>query len=973
MGNLWFVTLVLLVRVRNSAGNNEEIQLYSKGVTPWSNTGHQPYSTSRVKRSVCGGDVRSSPGRITSPNYPLDYPANINCTWNIIALPTERIFLSFSSFTLENCCDHVVVYTEKDSAISRKHGPFRGTDYPGIITTDANSLFVNFYTDGSVQKSGFNALYRKERCGGEYTSSTGTINSPEFPEKYPHEKRCLYEIVAPSQHCINLNFTLFKLEDQSECTYDSVQINSTRHDGSVHQYGRACGNRAPNNITCEGKYLRLEFKSDGSVSYPGFTAVYRMVYAECSVNKAGCKHICQSNAEGKHTCACHAGYVLHPDGHDCKEESSTGKIVQLTSLTHPNGSLIFSWKWRNGLVPSELTGFYFEGTSPNHTFLITLPPSLTNVTFDQLRVYTEYDVTLWPFFKQEDDASSEKLGTPLKLSVRTPASAPSAPTAVTPWPESNLAEPGVRVLAIYAPMEWNSKPVGYRLRWKPRDSGDQKELVVKFSEFSGIAARRIYDLNVTVTLKPGHGYTVFASACGLGDAGETLVGPETSVALGTTPLAPVNLSAAIVDPASTLLTWQCLSPAQTYEVTLIRGNFSRGDNPEEALFTTPFNLQAPSSMEIWTMDSNIRNVTILLDGSRLNSSSHSLPVFGLVPYKDYEVHIRACAANSCSGDVSTTFSTSPSLIYTPSILTLSSDTTSIYLEWRFPHHEQWLRLGLLFQVRTYDKKFFRLITTAETALTITNLTSGTEYTIELRPFLEVAPDKQKYGYPARAVVSTWPLVPLAPTLSAKRFKTALTVLALSWSFSNSTILHVEVSTNSSDFVNCEDLPSCDVVRLQSSNASFKAGFLKISGLNPYEAYAVDLRGCNEHGCGNSTRVHLPAGVSEASAPLLLQLSAINNATAHLCWQQPAETGGKVTGYLVSWKCENGFTTAATTTDWCVTAANLPTDPQECIFSVSAYNVADDGEELYGKPTTLTTQWPQGYTATTDPAPADSSR
>ncbi|KAH9379303.1 hypothetical protein HPB48_004494 [Haemaphysalis longicornis] len=65
-------------------------------------------------------------------------------------------------------------------------------------------------------------------------------------------------------------------DEHSECTYDSVQINSTRHDGSVHQYGRACGNRAPNNITCEGKYLRLEFKSDGSVSYPGFTAVYRM-------------------------------------------------------------------------------------------------------------------------------------------------------------------------------------------------------------------------------------------------------------------------------------------------------------------------------------------------------------------------------------------------------------------------------------------------------------------------------------------------------------------------------------------------------------------------------------------------------------------------------------------------------------------------------------------------------------------------
>ncbi|KAH9379302.1 hypothetical protein HPB48_004495 [Haemaphysalis longicornis] len=91
-------------------------------------------------------------------------------------------------------CDHVVVYTEKDSAISRKHGPFRGTDYPGIITTDANSLFVNFYTDGSVQKSGFNALYRK---GTEPPPPPPTPTDSQYAE-LEQENAQLHEKLAES-------------------------------------------------------------------------------------------------------------------------------------------------------------------------------------------------------------------------------------------------------------------------------------------------------------------------------------------------------------------------------------------------------------------------------------------------------------------------------------------------------------------------------------------------------------------------------------------------------------------------------------------------------------------------------------------------------------------------------------------------------------------------------------------------------
>lgn len=51
-----------------------------------------------------------------------------------------------------------------------------------------------------------------DACGGSLYAPNGTITSPSFPDLYPPSKNCLWEIVAPPQHRITLNFTHFDLE-----------------------------------------------------------------------------------------------------------------------------------------------------------------------------------------------------------------------------------------------------------------------------------------------------------------------------------------------------------------------------------------------------------------------------------------------------------------------------------------------------------------------------------------------------------------------------------------------------------------------------------------------------------------------------------------------------------------------------------------------------------------------------------------
>ncbi|XP_077528336.1 uncharacterized protein LOC144139993 [Haemaphysalis longicornis] len=340
----------------------------------------------------------------------------------------------------------------------------------------------------------------------------------------------------------------------------------TKQAGKVlRKHGPFCGYKVPGVITSEANNLVVNFISDDSTEMPGFSATYRKeLHPACAHNNGGCKHTCEPNPDGNRTCVCRTGFLLHPDDQDCKEESSVGKLVHFTSLGHANGSVMFSWKWRGGVVPSNLSGFYFKSTAPDHSFLITLPPSSANFTADHLRPYTEYDIALWPFYKPKG-ATDEALGKPVTLKVRTPASAPTAPAAVTPSPESAWPGPAEPTLTIYGPLAWNCKPVGYRLRMIPSDANGQNERIIQFPDFSAHGEESTYDLNITLSLKPGRSYTVFARACGLGDMGETLVGPETSVTFGTIPLAPVNLRAKITDPTSAMLAWESASPATRYE------------------------------------------------------------------------------------------------------------------------------------------------------------------------------------------------------------------------------------------------------------------------------------------------------------------------------------------------------------------------------------------------------------------------
>lgn len=124
----------------------------------------------------------------------------------------------------------------------------------------------------------FSHYSKLDACGGIIEALNGTITSPSFPDIYPMSKECVWEIIAPEQYRITINFTHFDLEGnnyhQQECDYDSLSIYSKLDEDNVRKHGVFCGTRSLPLVTSEGNAMRIEFRSDNTIQRSGFAAVF---------------------------------------------------------------------------------------------------------------------------------------------------------------------------------------------------------------------------------------------------------------------------------------------------------------------------------------------------------------------------------------------------------------------------------------------------------------------------------------------------------------------------------------------------------------------------------------------------------------------------------------------------------------------------------------------------------------------------
>ncbi|KAJ8401479.1 hypothetical protein AAFF_G00383980 [Aldrovandia affinis] len=102
----------------------------------------------------------------------------------------------------------------------------------------------------------------------------GLFTSPNYPEKYPPERECIYILEAAPKQCIDLYFDdKYSIEPSWECKFDHIEVRDGPF-GFSPIIGRYCGQESPSYVRSSGRYLWIKFVADGELEAIGFSARY---------------------------------------------------------------------------------------------------------------------------------------------------------------------------------------------------------------------------------------------------------------------------------------------------------------------------------------------------------------------------------------------------------------------------------------------------------------------------------------------------------------------------------------------------------------------------------------------------------------------------------------------------------------------------------------------------------------------------
>nr|XP_034361789.1 deleted in malignant brain tumors 1 protein isoform X1 [Arvicanthis niloticus] len=112
-------------------------------------------------------------------------------------------------------------------------------------------------------------------CGGVISSLSGSFSSPQYPENYPADIQCVWEIHVEKNFRIELMIPNLNLEDILGCPYDSVEIFDGPRIASLSM-GKFC---APSAVVffSSSDILTVVFRSDYMTTNTGFYAFFNAI------------------------------------------------------------------------------------------------------------------------------------------------------------------------------------------------------------------------------------------------------------------------------------------------------------------------------------------------------------------------------------------------------------------------------------------------------------------------------------------------------------------------------------------------------------------------------------------------------------------------------------------------------------------------------------------------------------------------
>ncbi|XP_071541139.1 LOW QUALITY PROTEIN: uncharacterized protein [Panulirus ornatus] len=210
---------------------------------------------------------------LLSPGYPARYPPSTDCTTTILKYSPDVTSLvlelvDFEMATTTGCSEDYL-----EVAGQRLCGTLSGSTrtFPFV----GNSLTIKFHSDSGLSGGrGYRVKVGQSTssvvpggCGGFVTTTTASLQSPNYPNQYPPDIDCRYIVTRLSADVCQLKLKVLDMDVESSvgCGRDYLQVGMQE---------RLCGQRNPGEIRkyhfSDGQ-LDLFFHSDGFGSGRGFS------------------------------------------------------------------------------------------------------------------------------------------------------------------------------------------------------------------------------------------------------------------------------------------------------------------------------------------------------------------------------------------------------------------------------------------------------------------------------------------------------------------------------------------------------------------------------------------------------------------------------------------------------------------------------------------------------------------------------
>lgn len=119
-------------------------------------------NVSQCKNQVCGGELGEYTGYIESPNYPGDYPSNVDCVWMINPPHKRRILIVVPEIFLpieDECGDVLVMRKSAHPTSITTYETCQTYERPIAFTSRSRKLWIQFKTNEGNSGKGFQVPY----------------------------------------------------------------------------------------------------------------------------------------------------------------------------------------------------------------------------------------------------------------------------------------------------------------------------------------------------------------------------------------------------------------------------------------------------------------------------------------------------------------------------------------------------------------------------------------------------------------------------------------------------------------------------------------------------------------------------------------------------------------------------------------------------------------------------------------------